>query len=428
MADRKPETNAEGTPQSGGEALRVFVRTYRTLVIYWGLVVLGSVATFVAVFVRIGFFGDEHDLWAIADGLTVGVVSMGLILLAAASLQGWLIWLRAPEARDQPVGRSHLQRALGPVLTELEAARLAAGRRIRCRAVWMTPVGFAAGLALYFLSVDDDDLRLLALYTGGGALAGQMLATFKLAGEYERLYKRRVLSQLAALFGPLTYERPPRPDLGRLRRFHVFRHFTFAHAEDAIVGEYRGLKVRIVQLRLERLHYLDLELVFRGLLVEIGLKDRLIGTTAVTADAGAFGNLRDELAARNIRRVGLESPAFEHAYEVYATDQVTARALLTPDFMERFMTLGRTSGFDRPLALAQDNLLLLVMPRSLGHPDFFAAPGYGDPASDEAVLRSLYHDIEAVLGAVDAVIALDDATNHQSSPPPRRGRRTARTA
>jgi len=58
--------------------------------------------------------------------------------------------------------------------------------------------------------------------------------------------------------------------------------------------------------------------VFRGLLIELELKQRLLGVTAIAADAGGFGNLRDELAARDVRRVGLESPAFEREYEVYA--------------------------------------------------------------------------------------------------------------
>ena len=430
MAGGEPDANAtSGLRTNSNLLLRQFVRAHRRLVIYWGLVTLSSVATFFIVFVRIGFFGEQRDFWSIADGLATGACGGGLILLGASALQTWLTWLLRPQAAAPIKKRSKLQTAVAPVLAELETVRLDADRRIRRRAAWMTPVGVAAGAAYYFYD-DSGALPLLAVFTFWGGVAGYVLAVGTLAGGYERLYKRRVLPRLVALFGPLTYERAPRLDLARLRRFHIFRHFTFARADDGIVGEYRGLQVSIVQLRLTRLKFLDYEVVFRGLLIEIGLKDRLVGTTAVASNAGAFGNLLDELAARDMRRVGLESAAFEHEYQVYATDQVMARALLTPDFMERFMALGQRPGFERPLALAQDNVLLLVMPRAAetrGGWDFFAAPGYAYPASDEGVLKSLYHDIEAVLRAADAVIDLDDATRAQASaPPPERGRRKAR--
>ena len=279
------------------------------------------------------------------------------------------------------------------------------------------------GLWVVWLALGGE-LNLLAppLATLIGGIAGHVVAVRRLAAEYERLYKARVLPRLVALFGALTYQRPPPPDLARLRRFHVFRRFDAARAEDAIGGAYRGLKLSIVQLDLSRGWGPTRKLVFRGLLIEVALKNRLTGVTAVAADAGAFGNLRDELAARNIERVGLESAEFERAYQVYATDQVMARALITPEFMERFMALGERAGFGRPLALAQDNTLLLAMPRAgqgAGPEDFFAPPSYESPASDDAVLERLYHDIQAVLRAADSAIALDDATRQQAGRTPK---------
>jgi hypothetical protein len=40
--------------------------------------------------------------------------------------------------------------------------------------------------------------------------------------------------------------------------------------------------------------------------------------------------------------VKLEDPVFEKAFEVYSTDQIEARFILTPDFMERLIGLERT--------------------------------------------------------------------------------------
>lgn len=398
--------------------------------LYWSVTALVAAAIFIGVVILIGGFDpiEEHGVDGWIDGVIAGFLAAWLFGILAARLHAWLMWLKGPETVDRSEYPSKLQTDLAPMLTEMEAVRFDVGRRIRRRAGWMTPLGVGVLLTAWaiFAVLDHEfDLILPPVAVVIGAALGHIVASSRLAEEYERLYKGRVLPRLAALFGALAFARPPPPDLERLRRFHVFRHFDTTCADDAIFGEHRGLKLSIVQLRLARGSGPWRKQVFRGLLIEIELKQGLAGVTAIAADAGGFGNLRDELAARDIRRVGLESPAFEREYEVYATDQVMARALITPDFMERFIALGKTAGFGRPLALAQDNLLQLAMPRLDERgvaQDYFAPPSYEDPASDDGVLERLYHDIQAVLLAADSVIGLDAATSAQAKSPRRKSR------
>jgi hypothetical protein len=391
--------------------------------LYWWLTGLAAAATLMAVTILIGAFdpAEEHGLDGFVDGFIAGILSAGLVGFLLARLHAWLMWLKGPAPADESGERSRLQGELAPTLAELEAVRQDVGRRIRRRAAWMTPAGAAAGLAVwgvYILATRQLDLLLPPIALVIGAAAGHIVASRQLAGDYERLYKARVLPRLVALAGALTFQRPPPPDLERLRRFHVFRHFDSAQAEDAIVGRYRGLKISIEQLRLTRGWGPARKRVFRGLLIEIELNNRLTGTTAVAADAGVFGNLLSELATGAIHRVGLESAAFEREYEVYATDQVMARALLTPDFIERFRALERSPGFGRPLALAEDNLLLLAMPRledRSGAGDYFAPPSFESPADDNDVLQRLHDDLKSVLRAADSAIALDAGTSAQAN-------------
>ncbi len=398
--------------------------------LYWSLTAGIAAVIFIGVIILIGAFDpvEEHGIDGYIDGVIAGVVAAALFGFVAARFHAWLMWLKGPQPVDREAYPSTLQEVLAPTLTELEAVRFDVGRRIRRRASWMTPLGVVVLLtawAIFAVVAHEFDLLLPIAAFLIGAAAGHVVASWRLAGEYERLYQARVLPRLAALFGALTFQRPPAPDLKQLRDFHVFRHFDSARADDAIAGEHRGLKLSIVQLDLTRGWGLWRKRVFHGLLIGIELKQRLLGVTAIAADAGGFGNLRDELARRNIRRVGLESRAFEREYEVYATDQVMARALITPDFMERFMALGKTEGFGRPLALAQDNLLQIAMPRLEQHGvvhDFFAPPTFEDPASDDGVLDRLYHDIQAVLSAADAAIALDAPTDAQAKSSRRQSR------
>ena len=104
--------------------------------------------------------------------------------------------------------------------------------------------------------------------------------------------------------------------------------------------------------------------------------------------------------------VRLEDAAFEKKYEVYSSDQIEARALLTPAFMERFVALASRSGFALPGALAEGNRLVVALPKSLGTGDLFEPPVYWKPAGGR-VLFMLEQDIRAVLAMADTVIGLD---------------------
>jgi hypothetical protein len=104
--------------------------------------------------------------------------------------------------------------------------------------------------------------------------------------------------------------------------------------------------------------------------------------------------------------VRLEDPRFEGQYEVYSTNQIEARALLTPAFMERFMALAARSAFSLPAAMAEGNRLVVALPKCLGTGDLFEPPVYWKPAGGQALI-ALEQDIRAVLSMADTVIDLD---------------------
>ena len=123
----------------------------------------------------------------------------------------------------------------------------------------------------------------------------------------------------------------------------------------------------------------------------------------------AFEQLRHWIHSGDRQRIDLEDPRFTAVYEVWGTDQIAARALLTPAFMERLLALsGSASNIDgRPLLVARDNRLTLAIPR-YGR-DHFLAPGIRESAVSRASLIALYDRIRQVLAVADAVIDLDQA-------------------
>lgn len=366
-----------------------------TLVIFVGVLLLS--------------LAQATDLGGILSGIFAGFVTALMFAWAAAWLLTWaLAPARTAEAPFNEAAATALEALLAPTLRELDAVRAEVVRKVKERSAMRVPIGAACG-ALFWLLVqwekDPPGFFELIVFCALGAAAGEGWAAAKLSKEYTRLYKARVLPHLAARFGDLTYRQGSAHDVHKLRTYRILDNFDTVAADDEIVGTYRGVPVRIVELRLGAGSGDQRKNVFDGLLVDLVLPRNLTGTTAVVTDAGMLGNLEARWRSDTLQHVRLEDPRFEERYEVYSTDQIEARALLTPAFMERFTALAGLSGFALPGAWAEGNRFVTALPK-LKPVDLFEPPVYWKPTGGKALL-ALSQDIEAVLKMADAVIDLD---------------------
>lgn len=117
--------------------------------------------------------------------------------------------------------------------------------------------------------------------------------------------------------------------------------------EDHIIGNRNGIDFEFFEAHLEeRRTTTDSKgrtqtrwvTVFRGQCIRFDFHKRFFGHTLVTRDAGFF-NFMGKVTMGELDRARLESPEFEKAFEVYTSDQVEARFLLTPDMMQRLINL-----------------------------------------------------------------------------------------
>lgn len=344
------------------------------------------------------------------EGILGGLFGGLVLALAIMGAGAWLAMrLAAEPAPPETVDGEAIEASLKDVLDELEASRLATLAQINARAAWRVPACALAGIVLIIVSQASDDppdlVEMISLVIVP-ALAGYAWASMALSSRYARAYKDRVLPRLAATFGSLSYRQAVAPALGALKDEGVFRRFDNVHAEDEIYGSHRNLPVSIVELKLTERSGKSQRTTFDGLLVSIELPRDTGAVTAVIADRGALGNFLDRKSDIARARVSLEDPEFEKVYEVYSTDQIAARALLHPAFMEKLLALGALPEFERPLVLCAGRRLQIAMPKRVGK-NLFEAPSFRKHAASRESLVQLRRDIAAVLGAADAVISLD---------------------
>jgi len=338
-----------------------------------------------------------------------GLVAGAIAVLAFGGAAAWtLMWAFASEqpSVDNTQRAEALKQALGPTLRELAAVRAETMSRARSRSLLRVPLGIAAASVVWLLTrLGSEPPGVIELIVFGiiGAIAGELWAIGSLDRDYRQSYKDRVLPQLAARFGTLTYQRASLEHVAALEQHGIFTQFEGAIAVDELRGTYKGLPISVVQLRLERGSGEDTTVVFDGLLVNLVLPRHLSGTTSVVADRGLWANLtrhRDPAFSR----VTFDDPGFDRHFHVYGTHPSEVRALLTPRFRQRYLALANETRFTLPGGLARGNRFILALPKR-DSVDLFNPSGFWSD-EDSQNLVALHDDIEAALTMADSVIEL----------------------
>lgn len=297
---------------------------------------------------------------------------------------------------------------LSPFLAEREQRRKQAVGNI----IVGTGLGVAAGLtaAAILLTFGLFPFAMFALI--GLPIAGGAIGSTKLNALRKEI-KQGLLDKLAEASSMRYALKPPEP-----ARFDVFReHGLLPHSdrrsfEDHFIGERHGSVFELYEAKLEqrrrdnkRTYWVK---VFQGLLVRIEFPRTVEGVTVITRDKGFFNMFeswgRKTFGSKKLERVGLVDPKFEKIFEVYSTDQVMSRYLLTPTFMERLLALEAAVEGKKVRAAFDERqgggeLLIAVETGNLFEPGSLFKP-----LDDEARVHTLLEEIDLVTGMLDLMV------------------------
>ena len=259
-------------------------------------------------------------------------------------------------------------------------------------------------IVAYF--VRSEPILILFSVAVGGVLTWMVYGGLK--AEVTSDLKKTVMDKLCQFLG-LSYSAT---STGRLepRRFldkGILPGWDEISTEDEIYGSYKGVELSLLEAQLvEVRHTRDSDgnseetrrTIFQGLLLKCDFPKRFNGETRVLRDSWFK-------LGKGGERVQLEDPEFEKRYDVYSDDQVEARFLLTPLFMERVKRLDELSGANRmQLAFAEEQLLLAF---DMGI-DQFEIGGIFSNINDKSRIDKMAEQLTILFEVVDG-LSLDDA-------------------
>lgn len=299
------------------------------------------------------------------------------------------------EAGFEALYRARIQ----PCFIANENARVEAVASLKRRALWVSLALLALAGAAFAIWRDGQVILLVALFGGalGGVFAYQPLAN--MGRDLKRAYGGAIAEAIGARFD-MAFAVAPAFD--RIKALGLVPGFTRSKFEDLFAGDYKGCAFELYEGHLEQRHSdskgrTRYSTVFRGQLVRMHFPRDFLGVTIVRRDAGVFNMFGGR---EGLKKVGLEDPVFEKAFEVWGSDQVEARYLLHPVLMQRLLDLeSALKGKKLRCAFEGGDLLVAVEGGDLFEPgDLFK------PLDDPARARRIVEDIAGVVRVMDQVL------------------------
>lgn len=186
---------------------------------------------------------------------------------------------------------------------------------------------------------------------------------------------------------------PPTPAYDLLDKAGLLPGHDSRNFEDLIEGERAGAKFALVEAKLTTSGDKSTKTVFQGILIHIAYPQRFSGRTLIARS----GWWKRGKGAGDLKKVDLVSRELEEAFTVYSSDQVEARALLSPDRMERLIALERHFAGGKLRGLFDEGHMTLA----LEAPNQFEAGSVFEPLVDPRRFSSALSELGLVCDLID---------------------------
>ncbi len=288
-----------------------------------------------------------------------------------------------------------------PCFVAHEPERLEAVGTFKKRIVITGPLALVAGAGIGFLTRDVFFGVIAVAIAGVVAFTYSYLKLQSVADKVKAASLHAIAESIGVNYNP---EVPEPPALRRFLDLSLLPRFDRSHYEDLFHGAYQGASFDLYEGKLETRHTdskgrTSYNTVFSGQILRLAFPRKFLGVTIVRRDAGVF-NVFGEDKKRNLKRVGLEDPKFEKIFEVYGTDQVEARYLVHPTFMQRLVDLEEGfKGKSLRCGFEDGDLLIAIEGGNLFEPGSMF-----EPLANPERAKKLVDELGGVMKVMDSVL------------------------
>ena len=216
--------------------------------------------------------------------------------------------------------------------------------------------------------------------------------------------KNQVMGRLLSYFGNFSYFYQRGINSALIEKTCLFGHYDDKEDDDFFIGYYKDVEIMVAEEEITKVVRTRKGsrrvTVFDGIIIELDMNKPFNGQTIVKTDHGIFNRF---YCVSNMENVKLEDVVFEKHFEVYSTDQIEARYVLTTAFMERMLKLKEVFKGKQIQFSFFDNKVIIAIDTSK---DMFEVSSLFHKIPDYKRACETFNQITAVFSIIDILLSV----------------------
>lgn len=228
---------------------------------------------------------------------------------------------------------------------------------------------------------------------------------------YKKKSKSKIMPLMLQYFEGFNYQYK-KTILVDIAQTRLIDTYDGREGDDYFEGVYQNVPIKVSEekftqrklvYRNNKPHYENIE-VFHGVLILLDMNKNFSGQTVVLQDKGflnVFSKVNRDL--KDLSNVKLEDSVFEKEFEVFSSDQIEARYLLTTAFMERMLKLRAAYHADKIEFSFLNNQLFIALETNR---DMFEPTSLFKTCLNKKLVEEAYLQIVSIFAIID-ILSLD---------------------
>ena len=210
---------------------------------------------------------------------------------------------------------------------------------------------------------------------------------------FESKIKQKIMPTVCSCFENLTWSETLYNGGEVFKASGVVPNFTSEDYDDIFSGSHRDVNMEIVESEFEIGSGKSRRTVFKGVVIKLDMNKNFTSHTVITPDT-----LFHQSPVKDLRHTTLEDVQFEKKFDVFTNDEVDARYLITPTFMERLKGMKTAFKADKIRCAFYGQYLLVGLSTNK---DLFSLCSLVKPMDDAQQYFQMYEEIVSIVKLID---------------------------
>ena len=211
---------------------------------------------------------------------------------------------------------------------------------------------------------------------------------------FAKKIKKKVMKSICNCIGNIKWKQGKYNGKSLFYIANLVPEYTDAYFDDVFYGRYKDVEYEIIETMLWRNKRKKLsKIMFTGCIVKLALNKKFKGNTIIYPDS-----LSHKSPFENLKYTALEDVNFEKKFDVFTDDEVEARYLITPAFIERLNTMKTAFSAQKIYCSFYDKDLFIGF---YTETDLFSIGSLFQPINNEKQFLVLFEEILSIIKLID---------------------------